>query len=336
MNIRVLIYNLILLLFLSCSADNLPKDISFYHWKSHADFNDTYEKVLKESKSEKIYLRYFDIDKIETEQWGDDGIYPTYVIKSVAEKFKAFDIIPVVYITNQVFQSGDLDIEKLSNRIVQLINQISLKHFSKRLNTVQIDCDWTQTTRASYFTLLESLKNQFDINVTIRLHQIKFQEATGIPPVENGTLMLYNVGDLKNKQQNSILENDIVKQYLNDKTSYPLNLNLALPLFSQTIITNNNNEIKIIKNSVRNDLEDDFHFNKVNNTNFEVVSDTLFKGFYLSKGYSMKLEEVNELELINAYNTVKQSQLIINEIIFYHLDVQSILSVDLEKIIKEL
>jgi hypothetical protein len=336
MKIKFIFYSLILLLFSACSADNASKKISFYHWKSNAIFPDSYDKVLTETKTEKIYLHYFDIDKVETERWGDDGIYPRYVIKNIAQEFKAFEIIPVVYITNRVFQTADLDIDRLSDKIVQLINQISTKHFGKILHSIQIDCDWTQSTRASYFSLLESLKKQFEIDVTIRLHQIKFQEATGIPPVESGTLMLYNVGDLRNKEQNSILENEIVKQYLNTVSSYPLPLNLALPLFSQSIVINKENEIKIIKNSVRTCLEGDQHFRKINDTNFQVVKDTLFKGFYLSEGYRLKLEEANELELMNAYNTVKNSQLMINEIIFYHLDEPSLLSIDVKKIVKEL
>ena len=326
---------LLLLLLFSCSSPT-PPQFSFYHWKADAEYKASYDKALKDAKTEKIYLRYFDVDKFETEEWQGDGIFPTYVLKSVAQEFKSFEIVPVVYITNQVFLTKNLDIKSMSNKMVELIDQISLRHFYKKIKKIQIDCDWSQSTRAVYFAFLEILADHFELDVTIRLHQIKFQKETGVPPVEKGTLMLYNVGDLKGKEQNSILESEIVKQYINNSTEYPLTLNLALPLFCQIVIFNNDNQIKIIKNTVQAEIENDSHFKKINSNIFEVLSDTLFKGFYLSKGFNLKFEEVNEVEIINAYNTVQQSRLNIDEVIFYHLDEPSLQRLDFEKIIKKL
>lgn len=336
MSLRVFVCSLCFILLFSCADSNLKKKISFYHWKSSADFDDSFGKALKVSNSDKIYLRYFDVDKIESGRWGDDGIYPTYVLKGVAEEFKNFEIVPVVFITNQVLQSEGLDTERLSNRIAQLINEISLAHFGEEIHRVQIDCDWTQSTRGTFFSLLESLKKQFDINVTIRLHQIKFKETTGIPPVERGTLMLYNVGELENEEQNSILEIDIVKQYINSATDYPLVLDIALPLFSQTVIKSNDDEIRLINQSVRDKISNDAHFFQIDANNYRVVADTLFNGFYLSKGYHIKIDEINESEILGAYKVVKDSRIVMDEIIFYHLDEQILTRMDLNKIIREL
>tara|TARA_B110000459_G_scaffold15373_1_gene14932 strand:- start:2754 stop:3200 length:447 start_codon:yes stop_codon:yes gene_type:complete len=148
--------------------------------------------------------------------------------------------------------------------------------------------------------------------------------------------MLYNVGDLKNKQQNSTLESSIVKQYINTETDYPLILNIGLPLFSQTIITNNNNRIKIIKNTERNVLENDDHFKIVDNLNLMVVKDTLYKGFFLSKGYNLKFEEINETVITESFTIIKNSNLKIDEVIFYHLDEKSLSNINLKKIIEKL
>ena len=148
--------------------------------------------------------------------------------------------------------------------------------------------------------------------------------------------MLYNVGDLKNKQQNSTLESSIVKQYINTETDYPLLLNIGLPLFSQTIITNNDNRIKIIKNTERNVLENDDHFKIVDNLNLMVVKDTLYKGFFLSKGYNLKFEEINETVITESFRIIKNSNLKINEVIFYHLDEKSLSNINLKEIIEKL
>jgi len=110
MSIKVWPYIIILLLSLSCSSDQDFKPISFYHWRSNAEYLDSYKKVLTDSHTKKIYLHYFDIDKIETSELGVDEIYPIYVIQSIEEKFKDYEIIPVVYIANRVFLTNELNL----------------------------------------------------------------------------------------------------------------------------------------------------------------------------------------------------------------------------------
>lgn len=321
----------------SCTNDKTShKNISFYHWKSNAIFHKSFEKAINITQTNKIYLHYFDIETIYEPSLSNDGIFPTYVLQSVTQDYQEFEIVPVVYITNRVFKTKNLDISDLSNRIKKLINQISKTQFNKEIKQIQIDCDWTESTKSTYFEFLKQLQNYFEIDVTIRLHQIKFTKNTGIPPVKKGTLMLYNVGDLKNKQQNSTLEASIVKRYINTETHYPLTLNIGLPLFSQTVITNNDNEIKIIKNSERNNLENDDHFKIIDNMNLMVLKDTLYKGFFLSKGYNLKFEEINETVITESYKVIKNSNLKINEVIFYHLDEKSLSNINLKEIIEKL
>ncbi|WP_324028217.1 hypothetical protein QSV08_09880 [Maribacter sp. BPC-D8] len=322
-------------LFYSCSNTNETKSISFYHWKAKATYNETYKEALTIAESKKVYLHYFDLNLVDENDLQNDGIYPNYLLRQVDKAYHDFDIVPVVYITNQVFKDK-IDIQGLAERTTKLINQISEKQFQKEISTIQIDCDWTQTTKNAYFEFLKLMNEEFEVSTTIRLHQIKFQKQTGIPPVKSGTLMLYNIGDLKSKKENSILENSIVQKYINTDTSYPLKLSLGLPLFSQTIVTNTSNKIKIIKDTERSILEHDSHFKKVDETNFSILKDTLYKGFYLSKGYNLKLEELSEKEIITSYKTVKNSKLNIDDVIFYHLDDNALNSLDLEKIITEL
>ena len=328
---------ILLLLSFSCSQEPTTKnDIAFYHWKAKADYTQSYDKAITTTSASQIYMHYFDIESIREPSWRDDGVFPTYVLKSVAEEYRNFEIVPVVYITNNIFKIDGINIIKLAEKITKLIHQISSKHFNKKMPLVQIDCDWTQSTKAAYFQLLKILKSDFELDVTIRLHQIKFQDRTGVPPVNMGTLMLYNMGDLRNKNQNSILESAIVKQYINAESSFPLRLNIALPLFSQTVISNNTNKLKLINKSNRAVLENDSHFKKLNSNNFQVVSDTLYKGFYLAKGYNLKLEELNESEIVSSCKVIKESQLKIKEIIFYHLDDHVLSNYDFKNLIEKL
>ena len=328
---------ILLLLAISCSKEKvIKKDIAFYHWKAKADFTKAYSEAIESTEANTVYMHYFDIEPLAKVNWYDDGIYPTYVLKSVAKDYQHMDIVPVVYIANPVFKTDDLDVSKLSKKIAKLIDQISQKQFNRKIKHIQLDCDWTETTRASYFELLRTLKNDFTIDVTIRLHQIKFKERTGVPPVNAGTLMLYNMGDLRNKAQNSILESSVVGQYIHAESTYPMALKIALPLFSQTVVTNNNNKIKLIKNTHREVLENDPHFKQINSNNFKVMADTLYKGFYLAQGYNLKLEDVKPSEISDSYKLIKASKLNTQGIIFYHLDDLSLSNYDLNNTIEKL
>ena len=102
-----------------------------------------------------------------------------------------------------------------------------------------------------------------------------------------GALMLYNVGELKNLNENSILDSDVVAQYINNSSTYPLELSIALPLFSQTVIINNENKVKLSSATEKTVLENDIHFEMKNKNLYEVKKDTLYKGFYLNKGFQI-------------------------------------------------
>ncbi len=336
---KLIISFLTVLIILSCK-DATPKNTtsSFYHWKAKAEFTSTYQEALTAAKTNTIYLHYFDVEVLNkaTLENEKDGVFPTYVLKSVDTAYQKHTIIPVVYITNQVLKAKGMVVADLAVKIRDLINQISKKQFKKQLKQIQLDCDWTTSTKNTYFELLNTLQKDFDIDVTIRLHQIKFKDRTGVPPVKSGTLMLYNMGNLKDTSQNSILQNSIVKQYINTETSYPIPLRLGLPIFSQTVVFNKDNKIKLIRNTEPKMLANDLHFKQLDSQNFEIVKDTLYKGFFLSKGFRLKLEELKATEVIAAYQTIKKSKLKTNEIIFYHLDKKSLSTIQIKDLISQL
>lgn len=331
-------YILLSLLFTlnACKLEDSGSNISFYHWKTNAEYTKPIAEVLNQTNTKHIYLRYFDIEYMNSSGYNYGGVYPNYVIKKIDEEYKDYEIIPTIYIANDVLYSNDLDIQDLIKKIAQLTNQISVDHFKTNFTKIQIDCDWTVATRNKYFEILEGLNSFYDVSATIRLHQIKFQEKTGIPPVKYGALMLYNVGDLKDVNQNSILESEIVAQYINNSSTYPLKLSIALPLFSQTVIFNADNNIKLSSFTERQILENDLHFKKLNQNLYTVVQDTLFKGFYLSEGFQLKLEESLEKEIVESYKIVKNSNLKTGEIIFYHLDDESLKNININNLINAL
>ncbi len=312
---------------MACKPSGQLDKVSFYHWKSDADNVFSAHTVSKESVH-KIYLHYFDVDLI------NGKAFPVYKLDEVDSVYKSMDIVPVVFIVNKVLKHSDT--EKLAAQIHQLTDEISAHHFGSRIKELQIDCDWSTSTRYAYFELLKQLKKHYELSCTVRLHQIKYRSKTGLPPVNKATLMLYNVGDLTDFTENSILSDSIVSLYINEKTDYPMPLDLALPLFAQTVLKSKKGIYKLI-NGVDRDLFnlDTVHFKLQNENVFEIKEDTLYKGFYLTSGDQLKLEELSNDDISKSYKVIRNSNLEIEDIIFYHLDSALIQKDKMNDLLKE-
>jgi hypothetical protein len=64
----------------------------------------------------------------------------------------------------------------------------------------------------------------------------QYRERTGVPPVDRGMLMFYNMGKLSAEPgARSIYDADAAERYLARVGEYPLPLDLALPIWSWTV-----------------------------------------------------------------------------------------------------
>ncbi len=289
-----------------------------YHWQSKAALSLNEKQLLEEQEIEKMYLHYFDVTRRSQE--GAMQSLPVAVLKEVDEYVKTLHCIPVVFITNEVFKR-DQDYQTIAERIHQLVDQISMHHFGTQLEQLQIDCDWTASTRSVFFAMLEELKPHFDLSVTIRLHQLKFAERTGVPPVDRGTLMLYNVGELSNFSENSILTSKVVDQYLTPELSYQIPLDLALPIFSQTVVKNNAGKLRLLNRNLSAEMMTKAkYFEQQEAHQFLVLRDTLFHSFYLYEGFGLKVESFDIAEVKASERLVEQTNLVLKDRIYYHLD----------------
>jgi hypothetical protein len=87
------------------------------------------------------------------------------------------------------------------------------------------------------------------LSATLRLHQVKNQRASGVPPVDRVMLMCYNMGNLRRYgNQNSIIQVSELKKYLGDNLShYPIKMDIGLPLFSLAVAFRDKQYIGIAK-----------------------------------------------------------------------------------------
>jgi hypothetical protein len=324
---RMFVFVLMLLLF-ACN-NNVERDTEyhFYHWRTNSDIGEKSKEAL--SLTNKVYLRLFDIN------FKKGKAVPLGVVKSIDSLIQDHEIIPCIFITNRVFQNK-INLEELASKVESLIREISSHHQIENINQVQLDCDWSTSTREEYFQFIELMKNHFEISVTLRLHQIKYAQKTGVPPVESASLMVYNMGELEDELNNSILDISILKSYVNSETTYPMPINVSFPLYSQTVIHGNSGKVKLISKSFKNNEKILEKLDLVQSNLYRLNSDTLLNGFFLRENQLIEFEIIEEKELKEAISIIKASSLNINDYLFYHLDETTLENINFKSILESL
>jgi hypothetical protein len=308
-----------------------PKQITraFYYWKSTFTLSDYEKEALKKYNINRLYIKFFDVD------W--DATTHQAIPKAIIQ-FKEnppVEFVPTVFITNRTLEKlswGGVD--ELATKIVQKISLIPLPPFSKLEkramragDEIQFDCDWSISTRAKYFRLLNQIRKELPastrLSATIRLHQIKFYRTTGIPPVERGMLMYYNMDDWKNiRTENSILDLTIAGRYAKYISDYPLPLDVVLPVFNWSVVYRNGKFIAFINHLNHKDLEQTQTFKKTTQINqYIALYDTTAFGFSIRRGDRFRVEESSVENLKISGKTLAQ-EIQNTKVTFalYHLD----------------
>ncbi len=312
---RIFIFFLfIILLILNC---NKEKEVSFYYWKTNFQLSEKESDALKHFKTKEIYLRFFDVDKKEK-----DNPIPLGVIGKISIPADT-SIIPVVYITNHTFHHfTKADAEALAKKVFSKIDFIA-KENSIPYNEIQIDCDWSDSTRDLYFAFLEKLKtiSSKTISTTIRLHQVKYFNRTGIPPVDKYVLMFYNMGKLGKNESNSIYNSTDAAKYIQSLNNYPRKLDIALPIFGWVIHKRAGVIQELLKDFDLQTLQDKGILKSTDNPNlFLVTKSTLTGGKYFREEDELQLERISKEELLNAADLLHQHAKNLNsKIIFFDL-----------------
>ena len=307
-----------ILLMTGCSKTDINNDHGFYYWRSKLNLTKNEQQLLNNSKASNLYTRFFDVVK-QDNQFLEVGVISIDKNFSINKK-----IVPVIFITNETwFNIKSNEIEFLANQINDHINRIKSNHKLDLANEIQIDSDWTISTKDDYFKFLQTLKKVSKKNVTctLRLHQVKDKLQTGIPPVEKMYLMCYATSSpLENQQQNSILDVKTLKSYLKHIDDYPVKLHVALPIYSWGIVTNHVGNKKLINALTAEELMQNKNFRKINEHNFEVLKDDFYFGMYLSKGFKIKVEEIPEKDILESIKFINEKLKYKPLLIYYHLD----------------
>lgn len=213
------------------SPDPAPRR-AFYSWQTTLRLGAGEREALSRLGATRLFLRYFDVDR------RDDGT-PVPIGKLVrppdATLPDGLEIVPVVFLRERVFRAPA---DGLAARVWGEVAAIS-RGLGVAPREVQLDCDWTDTTREAFFAFAREfgrLAHPATTSATIRLHQVKYRERTGVPPVSRGMLMFYSMGRIAPEPgHRAIFDVSIAKGYLSRLSSYPLPLDVALPIFAWVV-----------------------------------------------------------------------------------------------------
>jgi hypothetical protein len=293
-----------------------------YYWKTVYGPTGYEQQRWDEARLERIYVRCFDVGLDPASGMPK----PVGIIRNLNLADRRRQHIPVVFITQEVLHA--LTAERtgpVASGIASLLGQLFAGLPSP--DEVQIDCDWTSSTQEAYFRLLRALYREPFFrdkthSCTIRLHQVKYRLRSGIPPADRALLMCYNMGNLKQPgPHNSILDLELAENYLRDLRSYPLPLDVALPLFSWCLQFRGDRLVGILRDVAPGHVKEAAIFREKAAGLFTCTRDTVWNGYPFYAGDIVRTEapgadEIREMAAYAARHTRNDSL----RVILFHSD----------------
>ncbi len=285
---------------LAACGSKRSHDVDFYYWKSKCAIGGTEREYFGQLGSKRLFVRLFDVDVN-----GKEAVPVGQIQSFCREQLPSDDVevIPVVFITNRTFldYSDDESIARLASNVYSAVGHF-MREAGVDYHEIQIDCDWTGRTRSAYFRFLETLAEQSGrkISCTLRLHQIRDRQTTGVPPVVRGSLMCYATSSpMEGMTRNSILDMALLKAYTANINEYPIDFDVILPIYSWGIVTNHLGKVKLVNGLSENDLQTPM-FEKTGDNMFVVKEDGFLQGLYVNAGFSVKIETITPELLAEA------------------------------------
>ena len=290
------------LIILTSCAPTRQVNRGFYYWRSSFNISTEDNGSLKKLGVRRLYVKFFDV------AWDKDSGQPLPV--SVTRFNSGFPegatIIPTVFITNETIKKLSHDhMELLAGQVHKKIHQMLAQTQPVKINEIQLDCDWTDGTRDKYFHFLKHFHalqdDNTEISATIRLHQIKYRTRTGVPPVDRGALMVYNLSHPANiKVENAIFDLKTSLNYLENVNTYPLPLDIALPIFSWGAVFQGDRFVGLINNLTSKALKNDTRFISLGDSRFQAQENAYLQGAYVYKNDVVRIDHSPISDIVKA------------------------------------
>lgn len=326
---KIFVILFFLLMLLSCTYNpSFHNDGNgIYYWRTTLSLNDAERKFLKKHNVTRMYIKFFDVGE-------DFGASDARIIPKATIQFKdslptEIEIVPTIYITTSAMEAMQLKEEEYAEKIFRRIHAICRRN-GIEFKELQLDCDWTKSTRKYFFKLCEEVKQCMDstqtLSSTIRLHQL----TQSPPPVDKGVLMVYNTGNLmKMTTANSIFSRRDIEPYLMDNRleNYALPLDVAYPAYGWSVMFHPGKDKFYFNRIMRQtDFSSYSGLKQIDKNMFEATEDInlnpendTWNGVY--KGCRIRLERPTAREILEIKGMIeKRLKDKSHRNILYHLD----------------
>jgi hypothetical protein len=309
-----------------CTDPSVEVVRAMYYWENDTrSLTQENENALDSLQIEKLYIKVFEVNRTG----GKCTPYAKSSLKLRLPKSSSVqELVPCVYILNAVFiESSREELDELAINLAHLAKKYIATEIpgdgnSFVYNELQIDCDWTVASKENYFYFLKKIKTESKktISCTLRLYPYKFHEKMGIPPCDRAMLMCYNLlNPLKNEGKNTILDVDEMSKYLDTEVNYPIDLDVALPIYSW-IQVYENKQFKGVIHDANRDLSKFMSPDK--HLWYTMEKDTVVSTIYLRKGDRIKIERVSNEEIDVAIELIRNAGVLKEKAVvsFFHLE----------------
>ncbi len=258
-----------------------PPARAFYYWRTTFAPTAAETEALTALGVATLYLRVFDIDES-----GD--VAGGLTLGEGATVPPNLEVIPVVFVRHAAFEH--VAPEALAQRVWDETVRRYAPFGTPR--ALQFDCDWTDGTQGPFFAFVRAIEARapgLATSATIRLHQVKYRERTGVPPVERGMLMFYNMGDIG--RGDAIYNAEAAARYTERIADYPLPLDVALPLWAWTVHLRDGVVRGLLQSVDASDMAQDF-LAPAGADRWVATRTAFFRGELLAEGDLLEVETI--------------------------------------------
>ncbi|MBS2025348.1 MAG: hypothetical protein JST92_23350 [Deltaproteobacteria bacterium] len=289
----------------SCKPQGPPSQRAFYVWRTTLSLSERERASLHALHAGRLYLRVFDVDHDPASMLGPQTIAKVALAEGLALPPGA-DLVPVVFLRERLFRA--MTAARAQTLAAEVLKQTreAIAPLHAQPHELQLDCDWTDMTREAYFAFLNALtplarEAGMTLSATIRLHQIKFRERTGVPPVARGMLMFYGMGRAgPSDTDRGIFDAGLAAQYLSRLPEYPLPLDVALPIWSWVVQVRDDRPLALLQALDPAQLASMPKLEARGDHRYLVREDTFVDGVFLRAGDALKVESPSSAEVLEA------------------------------------
>jgi hypothetical protein len=317
---------------------------SFCYWKTSTYFDKEEDSICKNLKVKHMYVRFFDVDwnpytkeplpvatirQIDFNECNPSITPCVFITNEVVLQSSTAQLDSLaIRIQKRIKEIGlnynNEKARKIASNIVysdydkqkggskkrlnlDSVKGIELAKLRPNFDEILIDCDWTEKSKENYFYLLNQIKKELkdcQLSATIRLWQYKYSVKAGIPPVDRGLLMCYNLSSPNDyNTKNSIGTSDELAKYITH-SDYELDLDIALPLYSWSVVFRGN-QFKGIVSDYEEFVKDTTRCKKVGANKYQLQDDVLIGQTYLRNGDEIRIEKISDKEINKMISIIK-------------------------------